>query len=245
MLTKLFRKLVESRGLRLSDEREAPAGFEMFLRQCRARGLRVDNVIDVGVGHGTPWLYEAFPEEQLFLFEPLSEFEGVAEALVRSRGAKYMPVALGEEAGTATISVAQATPTSSTLLQATAELSEALSREGRSAGFTSREIPVETLDGYAERIVGSNVLKIDAEGFELGILKGGRRVLAECHLLILEISLIPRYEGEATLKDLLAFLEEEGFALYEIIELSRRRADAPTTFMDVAFVPAQSALRFL
>ncbi|MEO0972394.1 MAG: FkbM family methyltransferase [Pseudomonadota bacterium] len=243
MLGQVFRKLAESRGYTLRDAREAPAGFRTFLRQCLRRGLDVDTVIDVGVGYGTPWLYDSFPTQELLLFEPLGEVFGDAIArITATRQARHFPVALGAQVGEATIQVAGATPTSSTLLQASEGLVAALSHEGRNSSYQTHTVRVDVLDRYVDQ-VGRNALKIDAEGFELPILRGGTELLRKSELVILEVSLIRRYDGEAMLDQILPFMSEQGFALYEIIELSRRRAGAPTTFMDVAFVPAASPLR--
>ncbi|MEO0422629.1 MAG: FkbM family methyltransferase [Pseudomonadota bacterium] len=228
----------------MRDAREAPAGFPTFLRQCIARGLSIESVLDVGVGNGTPWLYDAFPDTELMLFEPLGEvFQEAISAIIAQRaGARHFPVALGDAPGEATIHVAGSTPTSSSLLPTSQDLMDALDREGRDSGSKPLTVEVDVLDNY-DPIVGRNVLKIDAEGFELPILTGGQQVLRKSELVILEVSLMPRYEGEAALSDILRFMESQGFALYEIIELSRRRPDAPSAFMDVAFVPERSALR--
>ncbi len=76
-------------------------GYAACLQYAKTRGLDPKTVLDVGVGRGTPWLYDAFPDSKLVLFEPLSVFDSDIEQLVRHYGADAHKVALAREAGRA------------------------------------------------------------------------------------------------------------------------------------------------
>ena len=70
-------------------------------------------VVDVGVGPGTPWLYEAFPSARFELFEAIDSFRPEIEQATRGLDAGLHFCALGEAPSTLIIEFNRATPTSS------------------------------------------------------------------------------------------------------------------------------------
>src|SRR5262245_21736261 len=94
---------LQQRGYELRDLGSPPRGFAASLEYAKSRGLAPKTVFDVGVGHGTPWLYEAFGDAKLVLFEPLAVFETELLELVRTHGADWKRVALSDRPGTAGI----------------------------------------------------------------------------------------------------------------------------------------------
>jgi Methyltransferase FkbM domain len=61
--------------------------------------------------------------------------------------------------------------------------------------------------GRGERIW----LKLDVQGFELPVLRGGERTLDEVEVVETELSLVELYEGQSLLADVLAHLDSRGF----------------------------------
>jgi FkbM family methyltransferase len=59
-----------------------------------------------------------------------------------------------------------------------------------------------------------DAMKIDTQGLELPILRGGPRQLESCLRLETETGFTQNYEGETTFDELLAYLEEQGFGLF-------------------------------
>src|SRR5262245_29527019 len=98
LLTKWLREQIEHflrwRGYELKEIGSPLRGFSQCLAYAKSRGLAPRTVFDVGVGHGTPWLYNAFTDAKLVLFEPLSVFDAELEALARRHGADLARVAL-------------------------------------------------------------------------------------------------------------------------------------------------------
>ena len=99
----VHRKLLEH-GWRVQRATPAWQGWEANRAYwepayIRRLGFRPQTIIDVGVAHGTPQLYAAFPDAQLILVEPLSEyFEGIARLLDRRRGV-HIPAAAWSSQG--------------------------------------------------------------------------------------------------------------------------------------------------
>lgn len=68
------------------------------------------------------------------------------------------------------------------------------------------------------------LLKIDVQGLELDVLRGGEKSLASIERLYIEVSFVPLYVGQAIAHEIVAWLAERGFLLAGIyhIELDRR-----------------------
>ena len=83
-----------------------------------------------------------------------------------------------------------------------------------SAYVATETIQIKTLDalypGY--RWNGSRAfLKVDTQGFTMKVLEGGSRTLEEITGLQVEMSLVPLYEGEPLIAEVMSFLHGRGF----------------------------------
>lgn len=181
-------------------------GVEMPLDLARltaADPLRT--IFDVGGNFGQTALHfaTAFPSVEILTFEPVpSSFSRLREATAHLGRIKAFNVALGESAGASTINL---TPSagSNTLLPT----------EGATGTVA---IQVDTLDRVAEAngIGTIDLLKIDVEGYELQVLKGGEKLLRENRVryVFAECAFAPDAETPHTsFFDLHAFLESRGF----------------------------------
>jgi len=61
--------------------------------------------------------------------------------------------------------------------------------------------------------VDSALVKIDAQGAEADILQGGRAVLERAAVILIEMTFVPLYEGQALLNDVHRGLDDLGFEL--------------------------------
>ncbi len=80
-------------------------------------------------------------------------------------------------------------------------------------------VPLRTLDSLADRYFtpGSiGFLKIDTQGFESEVLKGARTTLARIAGLQLELSIVPLYEGQLLMTELMAQIHALGFDTWAI-----------------------------
>jgi hypothetical protein len=64
----------------------------------------------------------------------------------------------------------------------------------------------------AEDPRNSSVLKVDTQGYELGVLRGAARALDDVVLVEAELSLLPTYEAGPMFEDVVAFLAEHHFS---------------------------------
>lgn len=86
------------------------------------------------------------------------------------------------------------------------------------------------------------LLKIDAQGYELEILRGATDILPFVDAILLEVSLIEINKGAPLFHEVVARLDTLGFGVCDIAEIHRRPLDGATNQVDLLFVRHDSQL---
>ena len=168
-------------------------------------------VLDVGASKGQFALFAQgrFPDAQILSFEPLA---GPAATLRRVTGdrVRVEAVALGSAAGSAEIHVSAQDDSSSLL-----PIGERQVREFPGTAMRSTAtVEVATLDSVVSgSLARPCLLKIDVQGLELEVLKGGREVLRQVDEALVECSFVELYDGQALADEVIAFMLENGLRL--------------------------------
>jgi hypothetical protein len=104
---------------------------------------------------------------------------------------------------------------------------------------------MDTLDSLIDSaaLQAPLLLKLDVQGFELEVLKGGRRTLKLSEVVIMEVSLLPYNDGAPSFADVVGFMNEEGFVAFDFCGQFRRESDHALFQTDVVFVRRESNLR--
>ena len=206
------------------------------LDNARRLGLDPATVIDVGVGYGTPELWEAFPRARLLMIEPIPDrFGGAAQDVARRReGAELVAAAAGAEPGSTTITMHRAP-----------EMSSVLGAWIGDRGGDAREVPVVRVDdAVSERsLPGPFVVKVDVEGAELAVLDGAAAVLEETELVLLEVRLFELVPGGAQLHHVVPYMKERGFVAYDLFGGALRLSDGALAVTNIAFVREDGRFR--
>ena len=207
--------------------------LEQVLENARVAGLEAASVIDVGVAQGTPGLYDVWPFARLLLVDPIAEYEGVMRDVSAGRGT-YAVAAAGAQAGEAEMYVHRVFALSSLV----GDPDEPLGRT-----TPTRTVDVVTIDAEAEGLPAPIVLKLDVQGAEIDALRGAIETLKRTELAILEVSTIEIVPGQPVMHEVVGFMAEHGFAVYDIFGGHLRPLDGALATLDLAFVPIDSALR--
>jgi len=101
---------------------------------------------------------------------------------------------------------------------------------------------LRTLDSLLSGVEPPGLLKIDAQGYELQILKGASEVLSAIEAVLLETAIIEINDGAPLLHDVVAFMKVLGFVTYDILEFHRRPLDGALNQIDIIFVREHSRL---
>ena len=177
-----------------------------------------------------------FPEAQIVAVEALRAYAPVLEPVLKENGrGRIVWAAAGREDGSVTFNVHKDLVGSSLYKEA----------EGPSVDGEGQTVPMRTLDTIAaqEKLAGPYLVKIDVQGAELDVLRGAASVLAQTEYLILEVSLFETLLGGPQMADVIAFLQEQGFAAYDVFGANYRPLDGALAQIDMAFVPSAGFLR--
>jgi hypothetical protein len=96
---------------------------------------------------------------------------------------------------------------------------------------------VETIDDAiaARRWPGPYGIKLDTHGYELPVLEGASRTLAQVSFLIIEAYNFPLTPASLRFSELCAWLETRGFRCCDLADPMRRPTDGVLWQMDLAF----------
>lgn len=203
--------------------------------------LNIGTVIDVGANQGqfARNIIEFFPRAELYCFEPLEGPFRKLSAWAKARDGRVhcFHMALGDREGEAEMHLHEQHTPSSSLLAAT-DTCHRLYPQTQAERMT--RIRISTLDVALEssvlhRMPRDILLKIDVQGFEDHVLRGGRRVLSQCRAVLLEVSLEPLYEGQAVFHGLTQLLHEAGFRYAGNLDQTYGE-DGRVVFLDAIFL---------
>jgi FkbM family methyltransferase len=178
----------------------------------------IEVVIDAGASGGQfgRLLRRAGFTGRIISFEPLTApFDVLSAVSADDRSWEIHRVALGNKPGRYRMNVSENSTSSSFL-----ELNQRLGDAARESRVVSREdVVVERLDDFWSSVGlsdGRLLLKLDVQGYELPVLQGGELTVNEAVAVQCELSVVPLYEGEPGLLELLVELRDRGFDLEEL-----------------------------
>jgi FkbM family methyltransferase len=212
--------------------------MEQSLANMRRLGFRPARIVDIGAykGEWTVLTRGIFPEAAFLMLEAQ---ESQREALEQVKGpngssVKYRIALLGAENRDGVFfNVCDLAPTASSVLPA-------------QGGAPPRLVKckMETLDSLlsSEGFRKPDFIKIDVQGYELEVLKGGGEALAAAEAVVMEVSLLELYKGSPLMREVIMFMQERGFQCYDIPVLMRRPSDRVLWQVDMIFVKAGSPL---
>ena len=184
------------------------------------------SVIDVGAHHGQFALFahHRFPRAQLFCFEPQPDARQIIRRVFpQPEPMKLFDVALGSDTAAAQAMHVSRADDSSSLLPITERYTTAFPGTDE---VTSITVPVTRLDDALAEPAPARpcLLKIDVQGYELEVLRGGDRVLRDVDEVFVECSFVELYTGQALAGELIAHLWSKGFRLTGVFCIKRDMA---------------------
>jgi FkbM family methyltransferase len=236
LLKQCIRRPIGALGYAIRDVGTGVGGVEL-LHDARTLlgGGESPTLFDVGanVGQTTAAMLEAFRSPHIYAFEPSPQTFASLQRTVAGRArVRVEPLALGDTAGTLQFHVTKEHSVNDSLLAP-------LWTDGGSIV----DVGVETIDGYCgrHRIDQIGLLKIDAQGYDLKVLKGAHQMLdaRKIALYSCEANMTPMYDGQATLVDLLTFARDIGYDLVGFYEQTYVRNKL--TYLDALFVRGKSS----
>lgn len=203
--------------------------MEYGLLELSRRGFRPTTVVDVGAFKGD-WSRMAkaiWPEASLIMVEPNSTAE--VRKCAADLSATLVQDLLGSEDGVFVP------------FNVMGSGSSVLNERSGVPRKTETRV-TKTLDSAVGSIVTPGMLKIDAQGYELEILRGGLNLMRKCEIVLLEVSTIEINAGAPLLHEVVAFMAGHGYHACDILEIHRRPLDRAMNQVDILFARRDSAL---
>ncbi len=199
------------------------------LRQLFARHA-IETVIDVGANQGQ---YRDFLRNQVGFTGRIESFEPTPELVARlhekARGDRdwtIHPIALGGAEGELQLNLMQ-----ETVLNSFRQPTQVSSGFGGVILGTTM-VPVRTLDSvFGDRVgLERTYLKLDTQGYDLEVLKGGPLVVAKIPALQTEVSMVPLYETMPDYGETVDAFVVRGFAVADMFLVVANRHDVALEF---------------
>jgi len=230
LLLKVVRKVVH---LLLRTNSKLPAILEAEMQNIQGKGfggfsveveaklainflsrsnIKKPVVLDIGANIGTysEAILKFAPQATIFAFEPSSVArKGLENRFIGNNSVRIIPFAVGSVISTETL-------WSDTAGSGLASLTKR-NLEHFSIDFNQSEsVEVTTLDSWANTMnVVPNLIKMDVEGHELDVLKGGLKTLALASVVQFEFGGC-NIDTRTFFQDFWYLLTEAGFAIYRI-----------------------------
>lgn len=209
---------------------------ELAFRTLRSGGWSPKACIDVGAYHGewAAMFFDVFPQSAVLMIEAQKSKQSKLE-IARKRlgaGAEYAIALLGA-ANAAEVEFAEMETGSSVY----AEMSHVQRQTTRKTLIT-----LDTLLDQHPQFLMANCLKVDTQGYELEVLRGCPRLLKVLDVVLLEASLLPVNAGCPLFAEVVLFMAEKGYKLFDFCSQIRRR-DGVLWQTDLLFIRTAGSIR--
>lgn len=211
-------------GQELRGKKEA-YGLNIFFPLLQHLGFAPEHIIDVGANHGN-WTRAAmryFPDAAYTLVEPQAHLQASVKAL---RNVTWINAGCSDAPGLLPFTVSERDDSSTFVL---------VDQHGQSTGSQQINVPLMTLN----QIVSSSpnpfpeMVKIDAEGFDLKVLAGSSELFGKTEIFLVEAVICANYEN--TISRVIQFMDGVGYSLMDITDINRSPTHGVLWLCELAF----------
>jgi FkbM family methyltransferase len=223
-----------------ASAKRAVGDMQSLLEDLKARGLNCNNIMDVGANR-CGWAVitkSVFANANFCLIEPQLELEAeylrpFAESTNKSI---YFIAGAGSTEETKYLTIWDDKEGSSFLPEENDDLKSA---------DKQRIINIVTIDGIIKsgKFETPELVKLDIQGFEIEALKGAESLFGKTEVFILEVSLFPFMKGMPVLSDIVNFMLQKDYVVYDFPGFLRRPKDGALGQCDICFVKKDSFLK--
>ena len=176
--------------------------FEYYKKQYN---YNPKNILDIGAldGRWTICLSQIFDEAKFLMVEANEEMKNILD----KTGFNYIICALSSEVKEANY------------YKLPGHAGNGLYFEKNSVNSKINKVKTETLNSLLDSNYTYNIIKLDVQGSELDILKGGMSFLKKADFILTECSLVEYNVGAPLFRDQLDFFEKNNYKFFDIIDL--------------------------
>jgi hypothetical protein len=223
MIKKLIKDQLKNRGLHIQPIDEYEQQIEL-VKDVWLQQMGIETILDIGASDGgfARKARKAFPQAQIYSFEPLSNsYAKLTNHFANDSRFKSFNMVLSNKDGEMTFYQSSRSGSSSLL-----EMGN-LHKESypESAELTPLVVPATTLDALVAKgevqMKGEVLMKLDVQGAEKMVLEGAPDSLKKTRVVFSEMSFTELYKGQTLANELVSMLDRYGFKLCGIENVSR------------------------
>jgi len=234
MFKKLVSKLIPGKFIqKIKDDLGVPSQRKS-LEALKKLGFSPNYVLDIGAYEGN-WAIEfnqIFPKSKIMMIEGQQQKQEILLQKKKLLSDSEVKIALlGAENKRVDFNIY--------------DTASSVYKEDNETGASIEEIELQLLDDIllTTAFCQPDFIKIDTQGFELEILKGGAKTLQSAKAVLLELSFLNIYKGAPLAAEVIAFMEKNNFVVYDICSLMRRPYDKALFQSDFLFLHKDFYLR--
>jgi FkbM family methyltransferase len=230
----LFSKLIPNSVKETLKQQLGVPNMFWSLENIKNNGFSPAKIIDIGAytGEWTKEIKQIFPNAAVLMIEAQSQKETALKQVKNTlSNVQYAITLLGADDNQ--LVTFNELETASSVLA-----------EHHQTNATATQKPLKKLDTLlSENGFGyPDLIKLDTQGYELEILKGGSLALQKAEVVLMEVSLLDIHKNCPLIHDVINFMFDHHFIAYDICSLTCRPLDKALWQTDMIFVKKSSKL---
>lgn len=229
-MIKFLKKILPFTYKRSLKEQLGVPSMHWSLKNLKLKGFNPLSAADIGAFEGE-WskdFLEVFPTAKILMIEPQRKKEVILKKLCSQYTNVSYFISLLSSSGNKKV-IFEENETASHI-NINAPTNDDISSDNYTVTKTFDEVLEIVKFPYPQ------FLKLDVQGHEIEVLKGAENALAIAEVCMLEVTLLSIDEGTPLALDVMKFMDEAGFQLYDISQFMRRPFDKALYQLDVLFV---------
>ena len=199
------------------------SNLERRLTHYKSCGVEFQNVLDIGAfkGEWTKTFKKFFPTSNVLMIEANEDHEEDLKNI-----GPYKIALLGKE-DDKEVNYYKAVNKIQT--------GNSIYREDTTTEFTAVKKKTITLPSLLDTKTNYDLIKMDVQGSELDIIKGGLPIINNTTLLLLEVNLFEYNKGAPLIGEVMSYLSAIGFKLVDIVDLMYNQDNGYLLQIDAMF----------
>lgn len=208
----------------------APYLQAQFFQCIKNLGFNPTHIVDIGANRGT-WTRNAlqyFPDAYYSLFEPQAYLSASFTDLLKNPKIKFHAKGVAATSGMMDLTTSDRDDSFSFSFSAD---------QAREWGVRQVKAPVVSLDEYLPtlNLPKPELIKIDAEGWDLEVLKGAYESVSNAEVVLLEAAVMNKL-FKNNVNDVTSAMSNLGFTVFDITDLNRSQKHNALWLIELAFV---------
>jgi FkbM family methyltransferase len=205
-LSKVGVRVIRTKNLKYLFSDDA---LDDFFGSLKGLGFIPKHIVDVGANHGdwTRTAIKYFPDAHYILVEPQDHLKIYVQNLLdKGHEIDWINAGAGERSGTMVLNIAAHDDQSSFVVG---------KRYGQCSSEIQLSVAVKTLNEITSGCAAPpDMVKIDAEGFDLKVLAGASNLFGKTDIFLVEAMICGSYEN--TLAEVMKFMYDVGYHLIDM-----------------------------